>query len=62
MKLFLCQRFLLTIQSGFWGVIHGHAFTAEVVDLFLEIINRHKTKTGFINNSPEKKIWRNIPQ
>lgn len=40
MKLF-CPRFLLTIHWVFCRVIHGTAFTAEVVDLFLEIISRH---------------------
>lgn len=41
MRLFYHQRFLLTIQLSFSGVIHGHAFTADVVDLFLEIISEH---------------------
>lgn len=41
MKLFYCRMFLLTVHLGVSGVIHGHAFTAEVVDLFLEIISRH---------------------
>lgn len=40
-KLFYCRMFLLTVHLGVSGVIHGHAFTAEVVDLFLEIISRH---------------------
>lgn len=41
MKLIYSQRFLLTIQLGFSRMIYEHAFTAEVVDLFLEIISRH---------------------
>lgn len=41
MKLIDSQRFLLTIQLGFSGMIYERAFTAEVVDLFLEIISRH---------------------